>query len=490
MSLVLLPTSLVRNRRTSLTLPSKLPDFRRRRRFLPKEHGRPKSAKEPSTISQAARSLASKTRLLSRNTGMASTIDYKALRAQAVVTGEDEAVTVNTRNLVDETLARYAREWSTLRELIQNAADAAATRVVIKIETAPSVRVPSPQTDDPSARLKHVFQHHTIDNWVVENNGQKLRPEDWARLKAISEGNPDETKIGAFGVGFYSVFSISENPFVTSGSEGLEFFWKGNALFTRPLQHGAIQSTDTAFVLPVRDTRSHVPHGEELFTLCRFLTRSMTFLALESIELRIDEWKILSLRKSIPGPVNVNIPSDLNRTTSDGLMRISKVTQEAVQLEAEWIAALQWSTGARSGRGIDAALEPAKKKLTSFFNKGLKSLSQSNERPAQDGKPVGPLEDLTKLSSQKVFFHVNKGATEISIGRNLSTEYQRIRKKAPPKTTTVSYLSQSYDERAASSTEKRTIASRLFETATPTSTGNIYIGFQTSQSELETLLTN
>lgn len=38
---------------------------------------------------------------------------------------------------------------------------------------------------------------------LVKNNGQAFREEDWQRLKRIAEGNPDETKIGAFGVGFY-----------------------------------------------------------------------------------------------------------------------------------------------------------------------------------------------------------------------------------------------------------------------------------------------
>jgi hypothetical protein len=38
---------------------------------------------------------------------------------------------------------------------------------------------------------------------LVKNDGQAFREEDWQRLKRIAEGNPDETKIGAFGVGFY-----------------------------------------------------------------------------------------------------------------------------------------------------------------------------------------------------------------------------------------------------------------------------------------------
>lgn len=353
---------------------------------------------------------------------------------------------------------------------------------MIKIETIPSVRAPSPQSDDPSVRLKHVLQHHTIGKWVVENNGQRFRPEDWPRLKEIAKGNPDKTKIGTFGISFYSVFSIAENPFVSSGSEVLEFYWTGDALFTRRFQHGIFQSTDTTFILPMRDTRSPVPHGEELFTLCRVLTSSMTFIGLESIELCIDEWTILRLQKSIPGPINVDIPTTMNRTTSDKLMRINKVTQEAIQLEAEWMTALQWSAGSRSGRGIEAAFEPAKKKLTAFLNRGLKSLGQSSEKPIPERKRApndGP-EDATATTKQMTFFHVNRATIETSRGRNLSTEFQRTRKKSTPKTTTVSFLSQSYDERAASRTDKPTIASNSFESVKPTTTGNIYIGFQTS----------
>lgn len=41
-----------------------------------------------------------------------------------------------------------------------------------------------------------------------------------------AEGNPDEEKIGAFGVGFYSLFSVTEEPFVTSGSDWMGFYWK------------------------------------------------------------------------------------------------------------------------------------------------------------------------------------------------------------------------------------------------------------------------
>jgi HSP90 family molecular chaperone len=52
-------------------------------------------------------------------------MDLSGLRAQALESGQDEeAVTVNTRALIDKILARYSGEHTTLRELIQNAADA------------------------------------------------------------------------------------------------------------------------------------------------------------------------------------------------------------------------------------------------------------------------------------------------------------------------------------------------------------------------------
>jgi hypothetical protein len=43
---------------------------------------------------------------------MASKIDYSALKARTMGAGDDEeAVTVNTRALIDKVLARYSGEW-------------------------------------------------------------------------------------------------------------------------------------------------------------------------------------------------------------------------------------------------------------------------------------------------------------------------------------------------------------------------------------------
>src|ERR1700761_2089428 len=259
-------------------------------------------------------------------------VDLARLREQTIGSNVDEeAVTVNTRALIDKVLARYSGEWTTLRELIQNAADAAASKVIIRLETLPSKTVPLPQQADQAALLNHTISHHSVLRFVISNDGQHFAESDWARLKRIAEGNPDETKIGAFGVGFYSTFADCENPFVSSGKEAMAFFWKNNSLFTRRLQlPDSETSTDTNFVLDYRDTTSPVP---PLLPLAQFLANSLTFVGLENIELWLDGWNLLSLQKKTSPSYDVPIPRDIEPKTSEGFMKVTKVWKEIAQID-------------------------------------------------------------------------------------------------------------------------------------------------------------
>lgn len=428
------------------------------------------------------------------------TINYDVLRAQIMGEGNDEAVTVNTRALIDKVLARYSGEWTTLRELIQNAADASSTKVIIRFLSLPSATIPVPQSVEPSARLKHVLLHHTVKTLIVENNGAPFKAIDWSRLKKIAEGNPDETKIGAFGVGFYSVFADCEEPFVSSGKEALAFYWRGDSLFTKTLHIDSTKSDNTTFVLPMRNSASPIP---SLFSLCRFLTSSLTFVGLESIELWLDDWKIMELNKLIAPEQNVEIPHDIDKKTPEGLMQIDTVIREAAQLHTTWLKAVEWKPETElntKSLGQDVALKGVHptQSLRSFFSRLAPGIiTVAAEKAAKEELAEQNLisEDLVGENKATIFLHVLKAKANITVTKTFSRELERATKKPPPKTTTVSLLTVSYDENtvstSASSLTGQTLHSvDLFQSVIPKK-GKIFIGFPTNQSnKLETLLTS
>lgn len=414
-------------------------------------------------------------------------LDYDALRAQALGSGNDEAVTVNTRALIDKVLARYSGEWTTLRELLQNAADASAKKVTIRLQTIPSSTVPVPQTSDASARLRHVILHHSLKAFIVENDGVPFQTTDWARLKKIAEGNPDETKIGAFGVGFYSVFADCEEPFISSGKEALAFYWKGDALFTKKLQLGDSQSTNTTFVLPMRNPTSPVP---QLLSLCQFLAGSLTFVGLETIELCLDEWRVLQLRKVTAPSSYLEIPRGISTKSQEGYMQISSVTREASQIHAEWLKVVEWNRS--TSRDNSAAEQSVKgahstQSLRTFFSRlAPGSTNAAAEKAAKQERALQTAisEDLVGIGKAAIFLHVNKATVKTAVTQKFSSELERATKKPPPKNTIVSLLTASYDEHSLSSSDvpgQNRSAMNIFGSVLPTK-GKIFIGFPTNQT--------
>ena len=424
---------------------------------------------------------------------MAANIDYSALRAQTMGAGNDEeAVTVNTRALIDKVLARYSGEWTVLRELLQNAADASASNVTIKFETVPSSTVPLPQNADSSALLKHTLLYHTIKRLLVTNNGQPFGPNDWSRLKRIAEGNPDETKIGAFGVGFYSVFADCEEPFVSSGNEAMAFYWKGNSLFTRRLQLPETQSTtDTTFVLDSRNTTSPIP---SLLPLCQFLASSLTFVGLTSIDLWLDDWRLIHLNKFTAPSVDVKIPKNLETRTTEGLMQVITVMRETAQLDAKWLNIVAWKRNAGANTGLVSASAsvvkgaPSSQSLRSFFSRltaGSNSAAADKAAKEDRASQEAISEDLTGESVATVFLHVNTANVRTSANKAFSQELERATKKPPPKTTTIAILTSSYDEKAASTSTVSGAAWKatdIFSSVLPSKYGRIFIGFPTHQT--------
>lgn len=420
-------------------------------------------------------------------------MDYGRLRAAALNHGEDEeAVTVDTRALIDKVLARYSGEWTTLRELVQNAADAQATTVKVKWETLPSTSVALPTTPDRSELLKHVIQHHTLRRLVVSNDGQPFTKTDWGRLKRIAEGNPDETKIGAFGVGFYSVFADCEDPFVSSGSEAMAFYWKGNALFTRKLMLSDEQkSNDTAFVLDYRNTTTPLPN---LLSVSQFLATSLTFVSLQKIEFWIDDYEILSLRKVTSPSASVALSRDVDPTTKDRLMKISQVDRNSAQIDAAYMSAIGWKPQAAATKtsetyGMSSSEMPS---LRSFFSRltSNTTISSKASKAAKEEKAAQEAiaEDITAISTSTIFLKVTTAAIKTSVTAAFSAELERATKKPPPKVAKLAILTSSYDETAASESTKgsgaMSKATDVFASVLPSKKpgGRIFIGFPTTQT--------
>ena len=374
-----------------------------------------------------------------------------------------------------------------LRELLQNAADASASKVTIKFETMPSSTVPLPHNITPSALLKHAVLHHTLKRLVVTNNGQPFGTNDWSRLKRIAEGNPDETKIGAFGVGFYSVFSDCEEPFVSSGSEAMAFYWKGNSLFTRKMHLTETQaSPDTTFVLDYRNTSTTIPG---LLPLSQFLASSLTFVGLSGIELWLDDWRILSFNKLAAPGCAMPIPKDLETKTSESVVKIQSIIQETVQLDATWLNVIGWkpktATSINSASGSKAP--PSSQSLKAFFSRFASSHNNAAaERAAKEEKEAQEAihEDLLREHKKTVFFNVRTANLLTSVSQTFAIELERATKKPPPKSTKVAVLTASYDGNVLSS-EKQPSASQgvdIFATLLPSKTGRIFIGFPTHQT--------
>ncbi|KAH7411846.1 hypothetical protein DE146DRAFT_641550 [Phaeosphaeria sp. MPI-PUGE-AT-0046c] len=425
-------------------------------------------------------------------------IDFARLRNQTMADGLDSEVTVNTRALIDKVLARYSSEHTTLRELIQNAADAKADTVTIKFETDPSLTVPTPHGVDESALLTHIIKNHTMKRLAVTNNGQPFTTADWNRLKSIADGNPDETKIGAFGVGFYSVFADCDEPFVVSGNKTMAFYWKGNTLSTKMASvPGEHPNSNTTFFLDYRQADRTSPSFNpsklpNLPTLCQFLATSLTFVGLETIELHVDDYVVSSFSKKISPTEDIRLPPGLKTDTEGGLMRVTHVTRQQSQIDAQWlnaIATAQNPPKLRAANAVQQEVRNAGNSLKSFFSK-FSAPAPSPAPKAPKAQTVESIVDdgVDSSGESKGTIHLQVCTIEVAtrVTRNFAAEIERATKKAPPKTTRIALLTSPYQQSATAlsigSGKSAKLATKIFAEVLPSKAGRIFIGFPTAQT--------
>lgn len=139
-------------------------------------------------------------------------MDYSSVRQSSSF---GSTVSVNHRALITRALTKYPVDHALFRELLQNSADARANSATIQFSTSSTDSSPLGIHTIPISRLTFM------------NDGAEFNDSDWARLKEIASGNPNESKIGAFGVGFYSVFELTDEPLIHSGNKIVNFKYKG-----------------------------------------------------------------------------------------------------------------------------------------------------------------------------------------------------------------------------------------------------------------------
>ncbi|KIJ33557.1 hypothetical protein M422DRAFT_783144 [Sphaerobolus stellatus SS14] len=349
--------------------------------------------------------------------------------------GHDESVEVNQRALIDKVLARYSGEFTVFRELLQNSDDAASKAVEIRFESQEyldNVKNGGGALSGPIDLKKPVHQ------WTFRNNGILFREEDWARLKKIAEGNPDEEKIGAFGVGFYSLFSVTEEPFVTSGDKWMGFYWKDkkDQLFARRGDLPESGKDDhyrpwTTFEMGLREA-APMPTA---FDFIRFLTSSITFMAhMEQVTVWFDGHRIAKLTKEKGVSKVIQMPAGLKKGTEGGTMTMTGVKTTSLNITAE-VVRLVYTGGSERKPPPRPAPAPKAPVQASFFSSLFSSLTSGPSTPlplpSPTLEPVVQIDPMTPVSSH-VILSVFSGEVTVTLGQKIILELHRSTKKNPP----------------------------------------------------------
>ena len=348
--------------------------------------------------------------------------------------------------MIDKILARYASAGAVYRELLQNSNDADATTAEILITTSSSEG-----------------GKEVVSQVIYRNNGLPFRTQDWARLRKIAEGNPDSSKIGAFGVGAYTMFSICEEPVVVSGKKGEEeamaFFWKGDSLWTKTgkapagiinmsatLDNGHVQddTTWTSFILPSRDPYP-IP---DLVEFGKFLTASLTFTqCLRNIKVFVNSTLQMNIQKTIIESHVIETPKASSWWKNDGAV-----------------------TSSSSGMFT--------------LGKGADLTQTSVQMSVSLRKDLSPKSDM---KTSKVRARYASAMVKTKIPSEIEKRMMRVTKKKPPKELTVQIFldaaDHSDDYEKLKRKKNQTKADLVTQSFAPASgSGRIFIGFRTSQT--------
>lgn len=282
----------------------------------------------------------------------------------------------------------------------------------------------------------------------------------------IAEGNPDPDRIGAFGVGFYSLFSICEEPIVSSGDELMGFFWRGDALYTRRARTAAADLSPagkpwTTFFMPLRE---QTPFPETPMALARFLATSLTFTTrVRKISLWFDDHLLCALDKKLSPPKSLTMPGHLNTTSAGKMMKVTALDSTALQMDCQVMRLVLAAAEKERPKPKPTALASAFTKsagvsLTSMLQSafGRSSNKEKDARPAPPPTPA-PVEDpattnAKMLDTVTATVHLRIATANVAVAADAAfqREIERSTKKPPPTNTAFHVIFTNKDEYDAS----------------------------------------
>lgn len=369
-------------------------------------------------------------------------MDYSTIRSTIQSSSQQEAVTVNHRALITRTLTKYPVDYALFRELIQNSSDAKAKSCIISFKST----IPGGLQKSKISDIGKI----SVDRLTVKNNGLYFKDDDWNRLREIAKGNPDETKIGAFGVGFYSVFELTDEPLVHSGSQLMSFYYDGDQLCYRRQVDVQDSNGWTVIDLPYRSPQQ-LP-SLSLFTA--FLTLSFILLPLESIELDVDGIVLLKLSKTISPAIDLPLPSGLNYSSPDKTLILKSWSSESFSINISYMNVTQISESITSNSFL------------SFGYKTFSSFLPGSKDPS----------DMTEVSA-----HLRKvtGRMSVHVSSSFSRKMKETVLKPPPKEAIISMLTDNRSEKELSKL-KPPLSDYVFPKEF--NDAKVFIGFPTKQS--------
>ncbi|KAH0828805.1 hypothetical protein J3R83DRAFT_3253 [Lanmaoa asiatica] len=367
------------------------------------------------------------------------------LRIPQWQTREGNPVEIDQRALIYKVLARYPGEFTcknnipilavniynifiipVFRELLQNSDDAQASAVEIHFETATPREVGGGPPIPPDMKSSDIVR------WTFKNDGKLFTREDWTRLAKIATGNPDPAKIGAFGVGFYSLFSVTDHPVVSSGGYGMEFHWKDDMdqLYVRQgdLPSEETPSPWTIFQVPLREP-GQMPG---VIDLMRFLATSITFMVhLKDVGVFLNEHCIGHIEK-FPGMAKaVDLPVALERSSPSKMVVVDRLECHHFAIEAKTAIEIQ---------------EPPPTEVPE--SDGQCDLSTASQSLPQLDAASLPLRtgDPTRLYTAKLDLTVFTVEVDVNVNEKLSRNLIRCTAKKPPSRLTYSLVYTGKDE--------------------------------------------